>query len=68
MDLGHISKTRAEAFLLAQADMTDARMAEIASAGGEALERDAKARWLKNHVHFRGGIFVGDWPRGGAGD
>lgn len=53
----------AEAFLLAQADMTDARLAEIASAGFEALGRDPQSRWLKQQFHFRGGIFVGDWPR-----
>lgn len=51
----------AEAFLLSQADLTDARLAEIASAGAEALGRDPATRWLKNQFHFKGGIFVGDW-------
>jgi hypothetical protein len=51
-----------EAFLLAQADMTDARLAEIASAGFESLARDAGARWARDPFHFKNGIFVGDWP------
>lgn len=53
----------AEAFLLAQADMTDARMAEIAQLGHETLERDPQTQWLARNMHFRGGIYVGDWPR-----
>ena len=57
----------AEAFLLAQADMTDARLAEIAELGHEALDRDSQSRWLPRSFHFGGGLFIGDWPRGGAG-
>ncbi len=53
----------AEAFLLSQADMTDARLAEIATAGSAALERDPAVRWLPRSFHFAGGIFIGDWPR-----
>jgi 3'-5' exoribonuclease len=51
----------AEAFILAQADMTDARLAEIASAGAEARARDPKSRWLRNHYHFKSGLFIGEW-------
>lgn len=53
----------AEAFLLAQADMTDARMAEMAEAGYEALGLDRETRWLSRQQHFPGGVFIGDWPR-----
>ena len=52
----------AEAFLLAQADMTDARLAEIASGGADALKQNPETRWLPRQMHFPGGIFVGDWP------
>ena len=51
----------AEAFILAQADLTDARLADIAEAAREAFERDAEARWLPRRFHFPGGLFVGDW-------
>lgn len=51
-----------EAFLLAQADMTDARLASIATEGFELLRQNRGARWLR-HFHFPGGMFVGDWPR-----
>lgn len=56
-----------EAFLLAQADMTDARVASILSEGTELIRRDPAARWLR-HFHFRDGVFVGDWPRKGKSD
>jgi 3'-5' exoribonuclease len=51
-----------EAFLLSQADLTDARVASIVSGAAEALRRDAATRWVRQ-PHFPGGIFVGDWPR-----
>jgi 3'-5' exoribonuclease len=51
----------AEAFLLSQADMTDARLAEIAESGAEALARDSQARWLPRNNHFPGGVFIGGW-------
>ncbi len=51
----------AEAFILSQADMTDARLAELAEAGLAAREKDPQARWLRRQMHFPGGIFVGDW-------
>lgn len=55
----------AEAFILSQADMTDARLAEIAEAGTAAVSRTPETRWLPRNFHFPGGIFVGDWPREG---
>ncbi|MCE5228336.1 TraI domain-containing protein [bacterium] len=51
----------AEAFLLSQADMTDARLAEIAETGAEALARDPQTRWLPRNNHFPGGVFIGGW-------
>lgn len=51
-----------EAFLLSQADVTDARIASILSEGTELLQRDPNARWLR-HFHFPGGMFVGDWAK-----
>lgn len=51
----------AEAFLLSQADLTDARLAEIATAGNDSLQKDPRTRWLKNQYHFKSGVFVGDW-------
>lgn len=53
----------AEAFILSQADMTDARLAEIAEGGAEALERDPNARWLPRNSHFGGGVFIGGWKK-----
>ena len=52
----------AEAFLLAQADMTDARMADIAEAGLECRSRNPDARWLGRQFHFPAGVFIADWP------
>jgi 3'-5' exoribonuclease len=52
----------AEAFILSQADMTDARLAEIAEGAEQALREDAGARWLARNQHFPGGVFIGDWP------
>lgn len=57
----------AEAFLLAQADMTDARMADIAEAGLEARQRNPDARWLGRQFHFPAGVFIADWPAPGKG-
>ncbi|MEN6627059.1 MAG: HD domain-containing protein [Candidatus Sumerlaeia bacterium] len=53
----------AEAFILSQADMTDARLAEIAESGAAALEKDPSARWLPRSMHFGGGIFIGGWKK-----
>lgn len=53
----------AEAFILSQADMTDARLAEIAEGGNEVLERDPQARWLPRSMHFGGGVFIGGWKK-----
>ena len=58
----------AEAFILSQADMTDARLAEIAEAGAEALGRTPGTRWLTRNLQFPGGIFIGDWPRPDAAE
>lgn len=64
LDFGSpVTPVCAEAFVLAQADMTDARLAEIASGGYEALKRDPQTRWLARQMKFPGGIFVGDWPK-----
>lgn len=56
----------AEAFVLSQADVIDARLAEIATAGLEALTKDPATRWLRNQFHFRS-LFIGDWGSGAAG-
>lgn len=53
----------AEAFILSQADMTDARLAEIAECGAQALERDPQTRWLPRSMHFGGGVFIGGWKK-----
>jgi len=58
----------AEAFILAQADVTDARLADIASLAGEALARNPETRWLGRNLHFPGGVFIGDWKRQGTGE
>jgi 3'-5' exoribonuclease len=50
-----------EAYLLSQADVTDARIASILSDGTELRRRDPNARFLR-HFHFPGGVFIGDWP------
>lgn len=50
-----------EALLLAQADVTDARVASLLTEGNELIRRDPAARWLR-HFHFPN-FFVGDWPR-----
>ncbi len=50
-----------EAVILAQADVTDARLSEITTEGNQALRQNPKARWIKSR-DFSGGIFVGDWP------
>jgi 3'-5' exoribonuclease len=52
-----------EAFLLSQADMTDARVADIVEAAREGLGNAPATRWLGRQFHFPGGVFVGDWPR-----
>jgi 3'-5' exoribonuclease len=56
-----------EAYILSQADMTDARLAEIAEGAGQTRGQDATARWMPRNLHFPGGVFIGDWP-GGEGD
>ena len=53
----------AEALLLAQADMTDARLADIAQLGAETLGRNPDTRWLVRSNQFPNGVFIGDWPR-----
>lgn len=50
-----------EAFVLSQADLTDARLASIVNEGNNLLRQSPGARWLR-HFHFPSGMFVGDWP------
>lgn len=52
----------AEAFILSQADVIDARVAEMTSVGHETIRQSAEARWARVH-QFPSGVFVGDWPR-----
>ncbi len=52
-----------EAFLLSQADLADARLADMAQGGIEALARDPSKRWLPRSLHFPTGVFIGDWPK-----
>jgi 3'-5' exoribonuclease len=51
----------AEAFILSQADMIDARLAEIAETAASTRTQDGEARWLARNLHFPGGVFIGDW-------
>lgn len=51
-----------EAYLLSQADVTDARIASLISEGTELRQRDPQARFLR-HFHFPAGVFIGDWPK-----
>ncbi len=51
----------AEAFILSQADMIDARLADIQDAAGQIMVQDPNARWVPRHHHFPQGIFIGDW-------
>ncbi|MBI3735624.1 HD domain-containing protein [Candidatus Sumerlaeota bacterium] len=51
----------AEAVILAQADVADARLAELTTEGYQTLRQNPEARWAKNK-DFTGGIFIGDWP------
>jgi 3'-5' exoribonuclease len=50
-----------EAVILAQADVTDARLAEIVTEGNRALRRNPQTRFISSKA-FAGGVFVGDWP------
>ena len=50
----------AEAFILSQVDMTDARLAEISTEGRKMLAMDPEARWARVW-QFPGGVFIGDW-------
>lgn len=52
----------AEAFILSQADMTDARFAEISTEGRKMLAMDPEARWTQVW-QFLGGVFIGDCDR-----
>jgi 3'-5' exoribonuclease len=51
----------AEAFILSQADLIDARLADIQEAAAQAVVHNPDARWIPRHHHFRQGIFIGDW-------
>jgi 3'-5' exoribonuclease len=53
-----------EAYILSQADMTDARLAEIAEGAVQAIGQRADARWLGRSLHFPSGVFIGDWTAG----
>jgi 3'-5' exoribonuclease len=50
-----------EAFILSQADLTDARLAMIVNEGNRALRQNRGLRWIRP-PHFGHGLFVGDWP------
>jgi hypothetical protein len=53
-----------EAYILSQADVTDARLAEIAEGAAQAIGQRADARWLGRSLHFPSGVFIGDWTEG----
>lgn len=53
-----------EAFFLSQADLTDARISSIVESGYADRTMDPEARWTRP-PHYRGGMFIGDWPKEG---
>jgi len=53
-----------EAFSLSQADLTDARISSIVEAGNADRGMNPETRWTRP-PHYRGGMFIGDWPNEG---
>ena len=52
----------AEAFILSQADLTDARLASFVTEGNKTLRQNPEAQWVRL-PHFPSGLFIGDLPR-----
>lgn len=50
-----------EAVILSMADVSDARLAEIATEGHQARRLNPTTRFIRSK-DFSGGVFVGDWP------